>query len=100
MEIDKRQRNIDTFYMQKGKCCAGCDHWRHSNSIAGECTKSAPVSGDQRWEMLGIESASLTTGAGHVATPRENVCGEFVDTFDWESLPVPYLRQIGYETAR
>jgi hypothetical protein len=45
--------------------------------------------------MLGTESSSLQHAAGHVMTPREHVCGEFKDDFDWPSLPMPYLRRIG-----
>lgn len=34
--------------------------------------------------------------AGHVATPRGHVCGEFKDEFDWSTLPKAYLTQIGW----
>jgi hypothetical protein len=45
--------------------------------------------------MLGIQGASVNASAGHIMTPRQHRCGEFRDTFDWSSLPVPYLKRIG-----
>lgn len=78
-----RQVVIDRFYRDHGPCCAGCDWWRHYNSVAGECIKSAPVSGAERIAMLGIENPSTEPGAGHIITPRDHVCGEFEDTHDW-----------------
>lgn len=48
--------------------------------MVGECTRSAPVSGDQRYAMLGIVGSSLPPEAGHVFTFRDHVCGEFKDT--------------------
>ena len=83
---DSTQEWIDRFYFQHGPCCAGCDWWRSFNSATGECTKSAPVSAEERWAMLGMSNASLNTGAGHVVTRREYLCGEFKDEFDWSSL--------------
>lgn len=80
-------RFIDKFYLDHGKpCCAGCDWWRPHNAVAGECTRSAPVSGDQRAAMLGIENCSLSIGAGHVMTERDHSCGEFIDTYDWAEV--------------
>jgi hypothetical protein len=76
---DRTQAIIDDFYKARGPCCAGCDWWRWHNSLAGECIKSAPVSGAERFAMLGIESSSLMPGVGHIMTPREHVCGEFKD---------------------
>lgn len=78
------QKHIDRFYNRHGPCCAGCDHWRWLNSMAGECTRSAPVSGAEAISMLGMESPSLLPEAGHVITRRDHICGEFVDTYDWE----------------
>lgn len=75
----RTQRVIDTFYEKHGPCCAGCDWWRWYNSLVGDCTRSAPVSGEQRIAMIGIRSPSISPGAGHVMTPREHVCGEFKD---------------------
>lgn len=95
---DERQMAVDRFYMKHGPCCAGCDHWRSYNSTAGECIKSAPVAGRERMAMLGIEMVSLTAGAGHAFTKRDHVCGEFADTFDWSSLPLPYRHEIGART--
>lgn len=94
--MSDRQESVDRFYQKQGaSCCAGCDWWRHMNSVYGECLRSAPVSHNEKWAMTGITNASLQTGAGHVVTPRDHACGEFKDTFNWSSLPPAYLRQIG-----
>lgn len=76
----KIQQLLDKFYVDNGPCCAGCDRWRWHNSVVGECIKSAPVAGHERMEMLGFQALSLTVGAGHVMTPRDHVCGDFLDT--------------------
>lgn len=89
-----RQKAIDTFYAKTGKCCAGCDWWEHLNSAVGDCTKSAPVPAGERWSLLGLKF-SVFVGAGHVVTPREHKCGDFADSFDWNSLPANYLHAIG-----
>jgi hypothetical protein len=94
------QAILDRFFTQNGPCCAGCDWWHHHNSLAGECHRSAPVPGDQRAAMLGISYASISLGAGHVLTQRDHHCGEFVDTFDWSTLPAHYLRGIGRSVVR
>lgn len=88
---------VDRFYMRHGPCCAGCDWWTYHNSVAGECSRSAPVSGAERIGMLGMTACSLPLQAGHVMTPREHYCGEFKDSFDWTILPLAYLRRIGYQ---
>lgn len=99
--IGDRQEQLDRFYFQKGPCCAGCDWWRSISVGAGECLRSAPVSGPQRIAMLGMDWSSLPLQAGHAMTPRSHWCGEFKDDFDWKSLPAHYLRKIGYrETFR
>ncbi len=67
--------------------------------MVGECMKSAPVSERERWAMVGIHIPSITTGAGHVMTPREHTCGEFRDTFDWSTLPPAYQRRVGVPGA-
>jgi len=77
--IKNNQQIIDEFYEKHGPCCAGCDFWRFHNSVVGECIKSAPMSGEQRTGMLGIENCSLDIGAGHSFTRRNNYCGEFRD---------------------
>ncbi len=82
--LDATQDAVDAFYKAHGPCCAGCDHWRWHNSVVGECTKSAPVSGRERWSMLGWESVSVELPAGHIMTRRDHRCGEFVDTYDWK----------------
>lgn len=95
-----RQEAADRFYWSRGvACCAGCDWWRHLNSVAGECLRSAAVGQNERFVMLGIEGCSLPSRAGHVLTPRDHVCGEFRDSFDWRSLPLPYLSRIGFNDA-
>lgn len=94
-----RQEIIDTFFWKNGPCCAGCDWWRSLNSMAGECTRSPPTSSGNRFAMLGVQSESIDPGAGHVITPRQHICGEFRDTFDWSSLPVPYLKRVGAQLS-
>lgn len=92
---DDEQRAIDSFYWKSGPCCAGCDWWRHFNSSVGECLKSAPVSSEERWAMIGLRSPSIAPSAGHVATVREHVCGDFKDDFDWQTLTLAYRKSIG-----
>ena len=76
---ERTQAIIDAFYEAKGPCCAGCDWWRWYNALVGECIRSAPVAGAERFAMLGITGSSLTPDAGHIMTLREHVCGEFKD---------------------
>jgi hypothetical protein len=94
-EIVDRQELLDRFYFQRGPCCAGCDWWRSISSLVGDCTKQAPVSSADRWEMLGIENCSLKPTSGHVVTAREHVCGDFKDEFDWTTLALSYRKRIG-----
>lgn len=89
------QEHHDRLYFQNGPCCAGCDWWRSISSQVGDCTRSAPVDGQSRWDMLGISSASIVPAAGHVVTKAGHVCGDFADTFDWSTLPLPYRRRVG-----
>ncbi len=98
-EPDCASEIADRFYMVHGKCCAGCDWWAQVNSLVGECTRTAPVSGVERVSMLGVSAASLPLKAGHIATPRDHCCGEFSDEFDWHTLPASYLRRIGWPPA-
>jgi hypothetical protein len=95
--MDERalQEFHDRFYFSHGPCCAGCDWWRSLNSMAGECTKSAPVKGETRYAMLGIEGSSLKLNAGHILTRMDHHCGDFKDGFDWQTLPLPYRKRIG-----
>lgn len=81
--LEARQSSIDAFYRHFGPCCAGCDWWHSINSVAGECRRGPPVAEGDRCALLGIESASIGIGSGHVMTPRHHVCGEFKDTYDW-----------------
>lgn len=94
-----RQEYLDSFYFAHGPCCAGCDWWRSFNALSGECRRSTPVSGVERWAMLGISNCSLKAGAGHVVTNRDHHCGEFKDEFDWRSLPLPYRKRVGAPTS-
>lgn len=96
--INSPQEILDRLYTQTDPCCAGCDWWRHYNSLVGECRKSAPVPGAQRIAMLGAYSSSLSPEAGHIMTMRDHHCGDFADTFDWTTLPPGYLRRIGRNT--
>lgn len=80
MNIQRTQAIVDAFYAKHGPCCAGCDYWRWYNSVAGDCIRTAPTSGQDRVAMLGLTSSSLTPGAGHIMTLRDHVCGEFKDT--------------------
>jgi hypothetical protein len=90
-----RQESLDRFYFENGRCCAGCDWWQSLSSLVGNCTRSAPVGGRARWDMLGIESSSIKPPAGHIVTQREHTCGDFKDEFDWTTLPLPYRKRIG-----
>jgi hypothetical protein len=47
--------------------------------------------------MLGLRFNGICPGAGHVLTNREHRCGDFKDSFDWQSLSPAYLRRIGYK---
>lgn len=80
LNATRKQAILDTFYQQHGPCCAGCDWWRWHNTVAGECIRTVPVSGADRYAMLGINWSSLIPDAGHIMTPRDHLCGEFRDT--------------------
>lgn len=82
-EVSATQKAVDNFYLKHGPCCAGCDHWRWFNSCAGECTRTVPVSGEERIKMLGMRSLSQPAEPGHIVTKRDHVCGEFIDTYEW-----------------
>lgn len=78
--IDEIQKCIDKFYKKNGPCCAGCDWWGWYNSLVGECIKSAPVGGKERYSMLDIQfSPSANLEAGHIITTRDHYCGDFKD---------------------
>jgi hypothetical protein len=93
--ITALQEFLDRLYFEHGPCCAGCDWWRSMSTQVGDCTKSAPVDGHTRWEMLGIEKCSLKPLPGHIVTACDHVCGSFKDEFDWTTLPLPYRKRIG-----
>lgn len=84
---DLLQEWVDNYYLDNNKrpCCAGCDYWRFFNSTHGECTKSAPVPSSERLTLLGVESVTMPPAAGHIITKRDYSCGDFVDTYDWDS---------------
>lgn len=82
------QKRVDAFYREHGPCCAGCDNWRFLNSVLGECRKSAPVAGADRWAMVGLRASSVPADPGHIITSREHHCGDFADTYDWEAQNV------------
>ena len=93
---EDRQEYADRFYHKHGPCCAGCDWWRHVSSTLGECLRSAPVSQKDRLSQLDIVGyTSLDIGAGQPYTRRDHWCGEFNDTFDWQTLPLPYRKSVG-----
>lgn len=91
---DQDQQLADAFYAKNGPCCSGCDSWHRINVLVGECHKTAPVAGHERFAMLGMRP-SIPLDAGHIMTKRDHHCGEFSDTFDWSTLPAWYLRKIG-----
>lgn len=93
----QEQMRADSFYMANGSCCSGCDHWRGMGGTIGECTNSKIISSKDRLRFLGWRNCTLDIGAGHAITRRDYVCGQFKDSFNWESLPVLYLKQIGYK---
>lgn len=93
--VSERQEFIDRFYFRHGPCCAGCDWWRHINSLVGECLKSAPTAGQDRGLMLGTDKWSMRLPAGHMLTPRQHHCGDFKDGFDWSLLPLAYRKRVG-----
>lgn len=76
----RKQAIVDAFYKKHGACCAGCDWWRWHNAVVGECVRTAPVSGAERFAMLSVTGSSLAPEAGHIMTRRDHVCGEFRDT--------------------
>lgn len=76
----KTQNAIDSFYLNHGDCCAGCDHWRWFNSVTGECIRAAPVSGSERLGLISVSSVSVNIEAGHIMTNRDHVCGDFFDS--------------------
>lgn len=91
MSEDINQLYVDRFYARHGKCCAGCDFWSWHNPVVGDY---------ERMALLGMKGFSRPPEAGHIMTNRRHVCGDFVDTFEWESLLAGYLRDIGMTVKR
>lgn len=89
------QERCDRFYWQRGRCCAGCDHWASDAGDFGQCMSAPPVSGQDVLKSLGIDWASYIPPPDHPYTQREHVCGAFKDDFDWSLLPDEYLQRIG-----
>ena len=81
---ERNQAILDQFYLDHGPCCAGCDWWPWHNSVDGECIRTVPVAGHERFALLGVTWTSYPIKAGHIMTPREHMCGEF---FDSEQAP-------------
>lgn len=90
-----RQEALDTFYFQRGPCCAGCDWWHSVSSHIGDCTRSAPVSGHKRIAMLDMDNLSFNPPSGHIMTRKDYHCGDFKDEFNWSTLPLPYRKRVG-----
>lgn len=88
------QFESDKFYWENGRCCAGCDYWL-SEGFIGQCTKSALVAAKDRTALINLENLTLDIGGGHIFTPRDYVCGNFKDGFDWSSLPIFYQKRVG-----
>lgn len=82
-KIDRARACIKQFYEDNGPCCAGCDHWDPIGASIGECTRTAPVAGKDRISMLGWDNCTLPVDSGHIVTPREHRCGEFIETETW-----------------
>lgn len=97
MTAKRTQAVIDAYYKEHGNCCAGCDWWRWHNSVVGECTRSAPVSGAERNSMLDMEALSITPAAGHVMTKRDHAteyCAMVADECDKSTHPADVADKI------
>ncbi len=91
----KYQETCDSLYWSKGQCCAGCDYWASEHSLAGQCTDSPKVSGQQVMKSLGAICSSYDPGPDFPFTNSEEWCGRFKDDFDWSELEESYLLKIG-----
>lgn len=94
-ETDRIQESNDRLYWKIGPCCAGCDHWETPGGHYGECKKSAPMSGFERYQGVGMKPIGWVPPAGHALTERNHSCGEFEDSFEWSSLSLVYRKRIG-----
>ncbi len=95
-----RQNIIDHFYIENGDCCAGCDWWRHINSVIGECIKSSPVSGPERSSIFGLLSNPCLNESGHPLTRRDHYCGDFKDSYDWDDLTAKRIKNANEQMKR
>ena len=41
--------------------------------------------GSERAGMLGMTRVSANVESGHIMTKRDHHCGEFIDSYDWNS---------------
>ena len=73
----KTEAIISEFADKNGECCAGCRWWQYANTVVGQCTKTAPVSGDARLSMIGGGTCSMPIPSGHILTERSHYCGDF-----------------------
>jgi len=48
---------------------------------------------------MGISWSSYTPPPDYPYTARDDVCGGFRDTFEWETLGEDYLREIGHHAS-
>jgi len=86
MSPEALQHFMDYHYrvLMEGKpCCAGCDHWEAFVINAGDCLISKLVPSHERMSLFEIKNLTLDIGAGHVITPRDYKCDNFIDTYDW-----------------
>lgn len=93
--VKEYQERCDRLYWMHGKCCAGCDHWISDCSDTGQCEAAGIVSGEQVLKSIGITFSTWIPEPGFPYTRNDFVCGLFKDEFDWETLPVEYLKKIG-----
>lgn len=79
---------IDQIYLAFGKCCAGCDYWRHDPGRTrpmGYC-HAQPRGSFRSFDVEG--PGSVHEGYFHKVTEARHVCPDFQDTFDWTALGV------------
>ena len=91
----KYQEKCDRIYWQNGPCCAGCDHWRSSGGLFGDCTAGPIISGHDVARSMGWTWYTWTPPPGYPVTDHLHKCGLFKDDFDWQTLGPEYLRKIG-----
>lgn len=96
MDFDQwYQEQCDRMYWERGRCCAGCDHWQSDSGNLGSCIAAGIVSGDQVMRLMGVLFCSYTPPPGFPLTKADFYCGQFQDDFDWTNLGHEYLTRIG-----